>query len=193
MSKPVIHPLTSLPLPSNSDDSIWVFGYGSLIWFPGFKFTESHKAIVKGYHRSFCVWSTSYRGTVESPGLVMGLNNGGHCTGMAFNMDKNFLDEGLLYLFDREMDTNAYVPTICEVTLFSEDNQPARKVSALTFVVNHNSDCYAKNLSVEDKAKIIKLSQGARGPNTDYIINTHEHLMQMGIEDSYLKAICKLL
>lgn len=190
-----------LPLPKNKDGSIWVFGYGSLIWNPGFEYLNACKAEVVGLHRSFCVWSTTYRGTEASPGLVMGLDQGGSCLGKAYEVNPNFLQDSMAYLYEREMDTFSYIPSVCSIRLFEDetDNQThnqsssSRTVEALTFVVDQKSPAYACNLNPTKKAEIINRSFGSRGPNIDYIINTYEHLNTMGIEDTYLRSIVEKL
>ena len=174
-----------LPVPIGD---VWVFGYGSLMWNPGFEFEENQKAIIKGYHRAFCVWSVHYRGTHENPGLVVGLDTGGECVGQAYRISEDQLYPTLNYLKKREMDTGVYIPSIRPVWL---DNGSC--VDSLVFIADHQHDHYAGKLDINEKVDVIKRSMGNRGPNTDYAINTYEHLINNGIEDPYLKSVVDLL
>lgn len=170
-----------LPVPSGD---VWVFGYGSLMWDPGFEFDESHKAIIKDYHRSFCIWSVHYRGTFENPGLVVGLDTGGECVGRAYRITEEQLYPTLSYLKQREMDTGVYIPSIRPIWL-----DTGVCVDSLVFIADHKHDHYAGKLPVEEKVKIIKRARGGRGLNIDYVINTYEHLLDSGIDDTYLKSV----
>lgn len=174
-----------LPIPRGD---VWVFGYGSLMWDPGFEYEESHKAIIKGYHRAFCVWSVHYRGTWSSPGLVVGLDDGGECVGRAYRICEDQLFPVLNYLKKREMDTGVYIPSVRSVWLDSGEC-----VDALVFIADHQHDHYAGKLELDEKIRIIKRSRGNRGLNTDYVINTYEHLLDSGIEDPYLKSLVEQL
>ena len=82
---------------------LWVFGYGSLMWNPGFAHAEARPARVYGYHRAFCLYSEHYRGTEARPGLVLGLNRGGSCRGRAFRVPAHDADAAMEYLIAREM------------------------------------------------------------------------------------------
>ena len=90
----------SCPPPADGKD-LWVFAYGSLIWDPGFPFEEARPALLRGYHRAFCLYSTRYRGTPERPGLVLGLDRGGACRGVAFRVPGRHAAEVLRYLDDQ--------------------------------------------------------------------------------------------
>lgn len=170
-----------LPVPSGD---VWVFGYGSLMWNPGFDYVEAQKAIIKGYHRSFCIWSVHYRGTHENPGLVVGLDTGGECVGRAYRITEEKLYPVLNYLKAREMDTGVYIPSIRPIWLDS-----GHCVDCLVFIADHGHDHYAGKLPIEEKIKHIKYARGGRGLNTDYVINTYEHLLDNGIDDGYLKSV----
>lgn len=174
-----------LPVPSGD---VWVFGYGSLMWDPGFKYDESQKAIIKEYHRSFCIWSVHYRGTYENPGLVVGLDTGGECVGRAYRINEEHLYGALNYLKAREMDTGVYIPSIRPIWLDSGDC-----VDCLVFIADHKHDHYAGKLEIEEKINVIKHARGGRGLNTDYVINTYEHLLENGIDDNYLKSVVEKL
>ena len=161
-------------------DSLWVFGYGSLIWHPGFAFTTRQVARLSGYHRSFCMWSTHYRGTHADPGLVLALDRaeGAHCDGVAFIVPPDNTAATLAYLRERELISSAY----CEMRL------PVRladgaEVMAVTYVINRDHPQYAKELSLAEQAAIIARSAGLRGRNDEYLFNTVAHLADLGISD----------
>ena len=158
------------------------------MWDPGFEHEQTQTAIIKDYHRSFCIWSVHYRGTHENPGLVVGLDTGGECIGRAYKVSEEQLFPVLNYLKDREMDTGVYIPSIRPIWLDSGEC-----VECLVFIADHQHDHYAGNLEISEKVKVIKRSRGNRGPNTDYVINTYEHLLDLGIEDPYLKSVVENL
>lgn len=164
----------------------WVFGYGSLMWDPGFQPAETVKARLNGYARSFCLRSTHYRGTETSPGLVLGLDRNGDadCSGLAMRIAHDKHDEVMAYLHAREMSTEAYIETI--VTLALEDG---REVEALTYTMRKDHDHYACNLSIAEQARIIATAQGRRGPNADYLFNTARHLTEIGLADSSMDQL----
>ena len=164
----------------------WVFGYGSLMWDPGFRPAETVKARLDGYARSFCLRSTYYRGTEASPGLVLGLdrNSGATCSGLAMRIAEDEHDEVMAYLHAREMSTEAYIETI--VTLSLEDG---RKAEALTYTMRKGHDHYACDLSISEQARIIATAQGRRGPNADYLFNTAQHLTEIGLADSSMDQL----
>ncbi len=111
----------------------WVFGYGSLMWRPGFEYLEARPATVHGYHRAFCVYSWTYRGSRESPGLVLGLDRGGSCVGRAYAVPAARMDEVRRYLHDREMEYDVYRQVACQARLAD-----GRRVAALTHVVDRS-------------------------------------------------------
>lgn len=164
----------------------WVFGYGSLMWDPGFKPAETVKARLEGYARSFCLRSTQFRGTEAAPGLVLGLdkNSGSACDGMAMRIPGAEHDEVMAYLHAREMSTDAYIETI--VTLDLEDG---RQVEALTYTMRKDHDHYACGLSLSEQARIIATAQGRRGPNADYLFNTAQHLREIGLADHSMNQL----
>lgn len=161
----------------------WVFAYGSLIWNPEFPYAEQSPALIRGYHRAFCIRSTMYRGTPESPGLVLGLDNGGACRGVAFRLQADSIDDSLQALYVREMTTSAYCPRVIPTQL-----DDGRIVKALAFVANHHSKQYAK-LDASAAAQVIGQCRGCRGLNLDYARNTMQALHQAGIHDPRLSAI----
>jgi glutathione-specific gamma-glutamylcyclotransferase len=168
-------------LPSGD---LWVFGYGSLMWDPGFEYVRSQPALLRGYHRAFCVTSTRYRGTPERPGLVLGLDRGGSCRGIAFLVSDDKVDGVLHALWEREMAGRVYSPRVIRIDLADGD-----KACALTFVADRAQDGYTGRLEVEAMARTIADCSGARGPNADYLFNTLRHLDALGIRERRLDEL----
>lgn len=162
---------------------MWVFGYGSLMWNPGFPVAERHVARLEGYHRSFCMYSHHYRGTVADPGLVLALDadEGANCLGLGFRVAKGAEQETLAYLRERELISDAYLEA--EVTIILPDRT---RVEAVTYVINRDHCQYAKGLSLHEQADIIARARGNNGLNTEYLFNTATHLAELGIDDAEL-------
>ena len=163
----------------------WVFGYGSLMWRPGFPHLDACPALLRGYHRAFCVYSHHYRGTPESPGLVLGLDHGGSCRGLAFRIAAADRKHVVDYLNERELVSYAYLPKTLPVTL------PGGRVPAYTFVANPRHSQYAGDLGIERSAEIILDAEGVAGLNRDYLINTLRQLEREGYTDPRLHALLK--
>lgn len=159
---------------------MWVFGYGSLLWNPGFVPVESRTAVLGGYHRSFCMLSIHHRGTEEEPGLVLALDEaaGGQCTGVALRVAEAEQDAVLTYLRERELISSAYLEDWLEVTL-----DGGEVVQALAYVINRDHVQYCQ-FDLETQAQMIARAVGGRGPNPEYLYNTAAHLVQMGIADA---------
>ena len=169
--------------------AFWVFGYGSLMWDPGFPYRESLPALLRGYHRGFCVYSLRYRGTPEAPGLVLGLDRGGSCRGIAYRVDPADRDDVLAYLWEREMFTHTYRPRHLAVRLAGGDCT----VQALTFVVNRTHTQYAGKLPTEEVARLIAAGEGTRGRCHDYLMNTVRHLHALGLSSPPLTELAAIL
>jgi len=165
-----------------TDDRLWVFGYGSLIWHPGFPVAELRIARLSGWHRSFCMRSIHHRGTVEDPGLVLALDaaEGAHCDGVAFAVPPGREDETIAYLRERELISSAYLETWQTV---EADGDSLR---ALTYVIDPAHEQYCGGLPLEEQAQIIAQATGGRGPNSEYLYNTAQHLADLGIADDDL-------
>lgn len=171
-----------------SDGELWVFGYGSLIWNPGFPHAESHTARLYGYHRRLCVWSWEYRGTAERPGLVLGLDRGGSCHGVAFRVAERDKAATVAYLMRRELTTLVYRPLRARVCLADR-----RRVYALTFVVDPRQHQYAGHLQTAELVSIVSRAIGGRGANREYVINTYQHLVDLGIPCPRLTGVVNAL
>lgn len=174
-------PIEWLDPPAGKD--FWVFGYGSLMWNPGFPHLEVRTARLNGYHRRFCIYSNRYRGTPERPGLVLGLDRGGSCRGLTYRVPAAEGPEVLDYLYEREMFTRVYTPMWLTVTT---DQGP---VSAASFVVDRSHRQYTGRLSLEETARLILQGCGERGSCLDYLANTVRHLDGLGLGDRSLKRL----
>jgi len=170
---------------SNSGD-LWVFGYGSLIWRPGFAFEEQAPARLEGWRRRFCLRSIAYRGTPEAPGLVLGLDAdpGSGCDGVAFRVAATQAQTAAAYLRERELVTYAYRETTLPLSL-----RDGRTVRAMTFVIDRAHAQYAGDLARDEQAAIIARAAGPAGPNAAYLENTLSHLAQLGVRDPELEAL----
>lgn len=166
------------------DGDLWVFGYGSLIWRPGFAYEERQIAEVTGYHRALCIYSHVHRGTQDMPGLVLGLDYGGACKGVAFRVAAARRAETIAYLREREQVTFVYREVVVRAHL--ADN---RRVAALTYVADRAHVQYASRLDREDVLRHVRQGVGQSGANPDYVRATHEHLSALGIEDELLAWI----
>lgn len=162
---------------------LWVFGYGSLIWNPGFAYARAEVARLPGWHRSFCMTSIHYRGTATAPGLVLALDRADatYCDGLAFEVPADARDATLAYLRDRELISYAYEEQWLTIDLAS-----GRRVRALAYIINRDHSQYSGALPLEDQAQIIAKSCGERGPNSDYLFATTDHLTTLGITDADL-------
>ncbi|UPG74064.1 gamma-glutamylcyclotransferase [Roseomonas gilardii subsp. gilardii] len=173
----------------DADGSLYVFAYGSLIWKPGFAADGTHPALLRGYHRRFCIRSTRYRGTPERPGLVLGLDRGGACRGVALRVARNRAAEVLDYLHEREMSGGSYHQMRLKVRLLDE----GREVRAVAYVVDRRSDTYCGGLEPDEAARTIGLGIGAMGSNRDYLLNTVSQLRALGVRDAALERLADLL
>ena len=163
---------------------LWVFGYGSLMWRPGFAYEERQIAEVVGYHRALCIYSHVHRGTLEQPGLVLGLDYGGACAGVAFRVSGAHREETIAYLREREQITFVYREVMVRAKLAD-----GRDVAALAYVADRAHSQYARYLSREDTLNIVRQGCGQSGSNPDYVRSTYEHLAALGLEDEALAWI----
>jgi cation transport protein ChaC len=168
----------------SENGDLWVFGYGSLMWRPGFEYEECRPALVHGYHRSLCIFSHVHRGTPEKPGLVLGLDRGGACRGLAFRVRASQREATLNYLREREQVTSVYVEAWLTARL-----QPDRVVRAVAYVVDPNHPQYAGRLPHHELVRLVRQGHGMSGDNVEYIRSTFEHLTVAGVNDPDLAAI----
>ncbi len=174
------------PCPGQGD--FWVFAYGSLMWNPGFPYLHSTHARLNGYHRAPCIYSWVYRGSERDPGLVMGLDEGGSCEGIAFRVAAALREKVIAYLDARELVTAVYLPRWLPVSLAGEET-----VEALCYLADRDHAQYAGSLPAAEAARIIRRARGQAGANIDYIVNTWRHLQEMKIPDEGLEAIIRHL
>jgi cation transport protein ChaC len=173
-----------------SEGDLWVFGYGSLMWRPGFDYVEQVPAQLIGEHRALCVLSHIHRGTPERPGLVLGLDRGGACMGTAFRVEEANRTNTLVYLRGREQATGVYREVIRSVWI---EGDARRRVRALTYVVDRSHPQYTGRLSLEEQFRHVANSHGKSGANRDYVISTVKALESRGCRDPQLHHLVALL
>jgi glutathione-specific gamma-glutamylcyclotransferase len=178
---------SALP-PANED--LWVFGYGSLMWRPDFPYLERVPARLIGLHRALCVYSFVHRGTPEKPGLVLGLDRGGACRGIAYRVAAEDRDRTVVYLRAREQVTSVYIETSRRVRLSAS---PPRDVTALIFLVDRSHAQYAGRLDIEHQIHLVRQGHGRSGANLDYVLSTVAEIEAQGCRDSKLHAIAERL
>ncbi len=168
--------------------SMWVFGYGSLLWNPGFDVAESVIGTLPGYARSFCMRSIHHRGSSENPGLVLALDQQETqaCEGVALRVVAGQEAETLAYLRERELISSAYVEKELNVHLTN-----GQDVTALVYVIDEAHEQYCGGLPLEEQAQIMAHAVGGRGPNTEYLYNTAEHLASVGLHDPALEWLAE--
>lgn len=171
-------------------NELWVFGYGSLMWKPGFSHVERRLARLDGYARRFGMWSWHYRGTQEVPGLVLGLDwaPGHSCTGVAFRVAGETEREIRDYLQKRELISYAYFETLQTVTLLDGDHE-TESCDALCYILDRTHPQYAGGLSLDQQASCIARAAGRSGPNAEYLHSTCSQLSELGIEDEELQTL----
>ncbi|MFT7028578.1 MAG: cation transport protein ChaC [Paracoccaceae bacterium] len=182
MTTPAPRPALAGPL---APGDLWVFGYGSLIWRPGFAFAERRRAMAIGWRRAFCLRSVRYRGTPAAPGLVLALDFAPHmrCEGVAFRVAAIDAPAARDYLHDREMGTRSYLEAWVPLTV--EGVGPVR---ALAYAIDRTHPSYAR-LSLDDQAAIIARCHGPAGPNRDYLHQTAAHLRELGVVDPAMETL----
>jgi len=180
--------MPAIPAPANED--LWVFGYGSLMWRPGFEHLERVPARLTGLHRGLCVYSFVHRGTPEKPGLVLGLDLGGACRGIAYRVAAGRRHATIEYLRGREQVTMVYRETMRQVALASH---PARTVAALVYVVDRSHPQYAGRLDLERQLHLVRQGHGRSGANLDYVLATVAEIEAQGCRDAGLHRLAQLL
>ena len=167
-------------------ESFWLFAYGSLMWQTDFPFKEQHLATIYGYHRALCIYSWTYRGTEQNPGLVFGLDEGGTTQGIVFKISTEDVAEVYEKIHAREMVSNVYQPEWVSCHL---DDGADTTVQALAYVADHSNQQYAGALSDDDTVRLVHAGHGNAGPCTDYVLNTDAHLREIGVCDPMLQRI----
>jgi cation transport protein ChaC len=173
----------------NSAD-LWVFGYGSLMWRPGFEALERVPARLIGLHRALCVYSFVHRGTPERPGLVLGLDRGGMCRGIAFRVASAARAETIAYLRAREQVTSVYLETVRQIEL--EDDE-RRRVRALCYIVDRGHVQYAGHLTLAESVHYVRQGHGQSGANRDYVLETVRALEALGYRETELHLLADRL
>src|ERR1700742_4855586 len=173
-----------------SKGDLWVFGYGSLIWRPGFEYIEKIPARLIGEHRALCVYSFDHRGTPEKPGLVLGLDRGGACRGVAFRVAPQLRAATVDYLRAREQTTHVYREVLRSVWL---DNEARQRVSALTYVADRGHVQYAGRLPLTEQLRIVRQGHGRSGNNRDYVLATVKAIEAEGFRDDPLHRLAMML
>jgi glutathione-specific gamma-glutamylcyclotransferase len=165
----------------------WVFGYGSLMWNPGFATPETVEARLQGWHRAFCIYSEHYRGTPKRPGLILGLLPGGACRGLAHRLPSKQYDAVRRYLKTREIDNDG---------VYEEEVRPVhladgRVVPALVYLADRAHRQFAGKLPMAKASRLVRQGHGATGSNLDYVLNTVAHLDELGLRDRALKELAR--
>jgi len=164
----------------------WVFGYGSLIWRPDFDYQQRARALLHGAHRRLCVFSHVHRGTVEKPGLVIGLDRGGSCHGVAYRIRDDLVEKTKAALRAREQVTMVYLERMRPVRLLDGS---AATVNAICFLVDRQHPQYTGEISFKEQVELVRRGEGRSGPNVEYLSNTVAHMRELGIRDQRLEAI----
>lgn len=167
----------------NPGHDLWIFGYGSLIWNPLFHYIERGLACVHGFHRRFCLRSRTGRGSIENPGLVLGLDFGGCCNGVAFRIAADKARHELTLIWRREMTLGSYAPRWVKV------RAGGKHLRAIAFVVNHAHPHYARTLPLDTIIRTLATAHGRLGSSADYLYQTVDCLADHGIHDAYLVAL----
>ena len=167
-------------------EDVWLFGYGSLMWNPACEVAESRPARIHGFHRRFCLWNTFGRGTPEKPGLMLALEPGGSCGGIALRIAAEKLESELAAVWAREMTTSSYAARWVRVR-----SAGATAFDAVTFVVNPASARYAGRLSHEETVRLLAQGAGPFGTSRGYLEGVVRELEQRGLRDRAMRALLR--
>jgi cation transport protein ChaC len=178
------------PNPAHAAEDLWVFAYGSLMWRPDFPFVERLEARLVGAHRALCVYSFVHRGTPERPGLVLGLDRGGACRGIAYRVPAAERAATVAYLRAREQVTSVYRESMRPIWL---KQSPQQQVPALCFMVDRGHAQYAGRLSLEQQLHHVRQGHGQSGANRDYVIATVAALEELGFRETELHLLAERL
>jgi glutathione-specific gamma-glutamylcyclotransferase len=173
------------------DEDIWLFAYGSLIWSPMIHFVEQRHAELYGFHRQFCMQTKMGRGTPERPGLMLALENGGSCKGIAYRVAAKDREQELKVIWNREMVGGSYTPKF--VKLHTGVGSKKEIVRAIAFTMNHDHENYIGKLAVAEVAETLAYAEGPLGKGEDYLFNTVSHLEELGLVDHHLFKLARLI
>ncbi len=173
---------------ARSDADFWVFAYGSLIWNPGFAYKSREPARLAGYRRAYCIRSLIYRGTPETPGLVLGLEAGGECEGVAYRVAAELHDETMRYLRARELVTDVY-----DERLVAVETRNGARHDAVAYIANPAHEQYVAMDDFDALIETIACSCGVAGPNCEYALNTSSNLAGLGIFDPLVERVAEAL
>jgi len=169
--------------PWDGTSDVWIFGYGSLMWNPAIDFVERRPALLRGWHRQFCLWVHLGRGRPEAPGLMLALDRGGACHGVAFRIGREHVRHELELLWAREMLSGSYHPRWVNLERGEE------RLRAITFTVNRRHPRYAGRLDDDTVAAKLASAGGALGRCQDYLFHTVHQLDEIGVHDSYIHRL----
>jgi len=173
-----------------SPESVWVFAYGSLIWNPCFESVEQRPALVNGWHRSFCLgWDHWFRGSVERPGLMLALDRGGRCRGVAYRLPPHSVEENLVAIVKREVHLIPHPFPPRWINLVTAEGV----IRAVTFVIDRRSEAYVHGLTLEEQADVLAVASGPKGSMAEYLFNTVAHLEERALHDKQLWALQDLV
>ena len=165
----------------------WVFGYGSLMWNPGFATPETRPARLQGWHRAFCIYSEHYRGTPKKPGLILGLLPGGACRGLAHRLPRDKYEDVRRYLIVREIDNDGVYQEVVRPIHLAD----GRTVPALVYLADRTHRQFAGKLSIAKSARLVRQGHGATGSNLEYLENTLAHLRELRMRDDTLEKLAR--
>jgi glutathione-specific gamma-glutamylcyclotransferase len=174
----------------HASGELWVFGYGSLMWRPGFEVLERVPARLNGLHRALCVFSFVHRGTPEKPGLVLGLDRGGMCRGIAYRVAAAAREKTIAYLRSREQVTSVYVETMRRIEL---EDAARRQVRALCYLVDRGHVQYAGRLTLDERVHYVRQGHGRSGPNREYVLDAVRALEALGYRETELHLLAERL
>lgn len=177
-------------MSQHSEHDLWVFGYGSLMWRPGFPYEEKVRARIDGFSRRFCVRSVHHRGVEGKPGLVLGLDRGGSCAGIAYRIAPQEAPQTLEYLREREQVNGVYREARLTIKLLEGDK---RQVFGLTYVAERAHPSYVSGMPLIEQARLIATSSGLSGQNVAYLVNTWAHLEELGIRERDFERLATII
>jgi len=171
-------------------EPLWIFGYGSLMWRPGFEFEERCEAVMHGVHRRLCIYSHVHRGTPDKPGMVLGLDRGGRCRGIGYRVSSDRREDTIAYLREREQVTLVYKEKWRPMLV--QRHEGPERVHALVYVVDQTHSQYAGKRSAEELLPFVLQGQGKGGPCIEYIASTLDHIREQGMSDHHLEKVLAL-